>query len=64
MNNAALKRHGSGECYESGTSNAIIAKFPRRCRPPHTLSEIVRRYQARRFLRVGALVPLPEDLIE
>lgn len=35
----------------------------RRLRGLETISDLARRYRARRFTRPGALCPLPEDLL-
>lgn len=50
---------------EGGESNCILAGGYawRRARGLETLGDLARRYRAVRFLRPGALVPLPEDLL-
>lgn len=63
-------RHLGGDGFAGGAADdadkssvAQIIRFPRRCQPPLTLSEIVARYSAARFVRRGAITPLPEDLL-
>lgn len=64
MQNPTIRPGFAGECYKSRDKRLLnVARFPKRCRPPKTLSQIVRLYQARRFLRPGAVAPLPEDTL-
>ena len=55
-------RGGFAGDFYSRTSNCIVSFPSRRRYPPPTISQVVAAYRARRFLRPGALSPLPEDL--
>lgn len=68
MQNADLGgRHFAGNnCTAAGASSVAKAKvirFPRRCRPPKTISEIIAEYSALRCPRGPYFTPLPEDLL-
>jgi len=62
MQNPTIRPGFAGECYKSRNKRLLnLARFPKRCRPPKTLSRIVAGYLAARRPRGPYRVPLPED---